>query len=169
MNTRFSFHSSCLKPRPTGRPPNRPYRMARRKQLNPMQRIPSGEVMEHLADGTTTSRQNGNVHKPIFKWSDGAITMSKKSKLGSPPAGTVQLVVCVAGIYASLYAPLASLVRDLNAHNSLPVCPGLSCRNALPKLPTIAILPSTSFPIRLPSTFAFPSSSIRCNHSLPLS
>lgn len=143
--------------------------MARRKQLNPMQRIPSGEVMEHLADCTTTSGQNRNVHKPIFKWSDGAIAKSKKTKLGSPPAGTGQLVVCVAGIYASLYAPLANSVRGLNAHDSLSVCPGLSCRNALPKLPTIVIPPSTSFPIRLPSTFASPSSSIRCNHSLPLS
>lgn len=75
-----------------------------------MQRIPSGEIMEHLADGTTTSRQNGHVHKPIFKWSDGAITKSKKTKFGSPPAGTAQLVVCVAGIYASLYAPLANFV-----------------------------------------------------------
>jgi hypothetical protein len=60
--------------------------------------------MESLSNGTVTSRQNGHAQKPNFKWSDGAIARSKKTTFASSGAGTVQLVVCIAGIYASLYA-----------------------------------------------------------------
>jgi hypothetical protein len=74
--------------------------------------------MESLANGTVTSRQNGTAHKPSFKWSDGAIARSKKTAFASSGAGTIQLVVCIAGIYASLYAfpmpfPLLLLLRLL--------------------------------------------------------
>lgn len=140
--------------------------MARRKQLSPMQRIPSGEVMESLANGAVTSKQKETARKSNFKWSDGAIAKSRKTTFGSSGPGTIQLVVCVAGIYASLYA-LPTSVEIPGAHSFSTVYPGLSCKSALPKLPTIAILPYTAFPIRRPNISAFPSSSIRFSHSLP--
>jgi hypothetical protein len=60
--------------------------------------------MESLSNGTVNNRQTANARKPVFKWSDGAIKKSKPI-YGSSAAGKTQLVICVAGIYASLYAP----------------------------------------------------------------
>jgi hypothetical protein len=128
--------------------------MARRKQMSPMQRIPSGEVMESLANGQATIKQTGNAREAAFQWSNGAIAKSKKTTFGSTGAGTIQLVICVAGIYASLYAP-ATHVEDLDTHLLTTVYPGLSYRSASPKPPTRATLPYPSLPTRLASISAF--------------
>jgi hypothetical protein len=145
--------------------------MARRKQVSPMQRIPSGEVMSSLsslANGTTTNRHTANGRKPVFKWSDGAIAKSKKTSFGSTGGSKTQLVICVAGIYASLYALPKPLNPEFDAHDRIAVSPGRFCRSASQRPPTIAILPFTSFPARLPNTFDFPSSLTRFSHSSPL-
>jgi hypothetical protein len=60
--------------------------------------------MHSLAHATSTSTQNGNLRKPVFKDSKGAIAKSNKTTFASSRAGKTQLVICVAGIYASLYA-----------------------------------------------------------------
>lgn len=143
--------------------------MARQKQISPMQRQPSGEIMDSHTSGSTTSRQTANARKPIFKWSDGAIAKSKTTSFGSTGGSKTQLVICVAGIYASLYALPSSIKPRSNAHSMTAVSPGLSCKSASPRPHTKAIPPFTLSPIRLSNTFAFPSSLIPFNPSWPRS
>lgn len=77
--------------------------MARRKQAAPMQRIPSGEVMESLSgDGTADERRAAAGRDPTFNDPTGAFTKSMKASKARLGGATFQLMVCVAGIYASL-------------------------------------------------------------------
>lgn len=104
--------------------------------MSPVQRIPSGEVMESLANGTVTSRQSGNARKPVFKWSDGATAQSQKTTFVSSGAGKTQLVICVAGIYASLYGSTEPCI-NFDAHTFLQSIMGPPARahhqNPLPQ------------------------------------
>lgn len=143
--------------------------MARRKQMSPMQRIPSGEIMESLANGTATSKQTSNARKPVFRWSEKAISKSKKTTFGFSGAGKLQLVICVAGIYASLYGLLQHCGETFNAHDMIIVFPGLSCKSASQRLLITASPSHPSSQIRPLNTFAFLSFSIRFNPFLPLS
>ena len=65
--------------------------------------------MGTLVNGTIGSRQVGNARRSVFNPSGGAISKPKKT-------GTIQLVICVAGIYASLYAPPTSVGKS-DAHD----------------------------------------------------
>lgn len=79
--------------------------MARQKQVAPMQRATSSELMHLLPDeegmkkrhqngGPKESVANGNAQEPVGETTEAP--------------GLLQLVVCVLGIYASLYVAAAS-------------------------------------------------------------
>ncbi|ETN45283.1 uncharacterized protein HMPREF1541_09114 [Cyphellophora europaea CBS 101466] len=73
--------------------------MARRKQVAPMQRIDSGEVMQALPEQAEkpaiyTNGHAGSPSRPKNR-------IEKTSQQPQPGAGVVQLLVCVGGIYAS--------------------------------------------------------------------
>lgn len=72
--------------------------------------------MNSLTNGTTTSKHASNAHRPIFKWSDGAIAKPKRTRFVSSRAGKTQLVICVAGIYVSLYV-LSDQLQNVEAHD----------------------------------------------------
>ena len=80
--------------------------MARRKQLSPMQRIPSGEVMQDPSTFPDAPERYMNGHserlhpKSSMKRHERPIVAVSAAPV---EAGLVQLVICVAGIYASLY------------------------------------------------------------------
>ena len=78
--------------------------MARRKQVSPMQRIPSGEVMQSPSDFQTTPYKSLNGHAPELRASlerkPPKASFGARSSRSEP--GYLQLIVCVAGIYASL-------------------------------------------------------------------
>ena len=74
--------------------------MGRRKQVAPMQRIDSGEVM-HSPLATPAKRamySNGHVD-PRFSSTQKPTTSRKGSQ--KPRAGVLQLLICIGGIYAS--------------------------------------------------------------------
>jgi hypothetical protein len=79
-------------------------KMARRKQLNPMQRIPSGEVMQSPYEFQAVLQKpvNGHVHRPSAKTQRTPPKSSAPARSTASEAGYIQLIVCVAGIYASL-------------------------------------------------------------------
>jgi hypothetical protein len=78
--------------------------MARRKQLNPMQRIPSGEVMQspYEFQAVLQTPVNGHVHQPSAKTQRPPPKSSATARSTASEAGYIHLIVCVAGIYASL-------------------------------------------------------------------
>lgn len=72
--------------------------MARRKQAPPLQRAASSEVMEGpLRNGLSETYTNGHAKAPN----------SKAEQATGPEAleqaGLTQLIICIGGIYASLY------------------------------------------------------------------
>ena len=76
--------------------------MARRKQLNPMQRIPSGEVMQSVHQMPDRYSHKANGH---FALQMPAVVPEERqaqhAKL-KDQSGLSQLAICVLGIYASL-------------------------------------------------------------------
>ena len=78
--------------------------MARHKQSRPMQRIPSGEIMQSPYDfqGVLQKPVNGHVHQPSAKTQRTPPKPSTTARSIAFEAGYIQLIVCVAGIYASL-------------------------------------------------------------------
>ena len=84
--------------------------MARRKQTNPMQRIPSGEVMQDPPDDprSQTPKSNGHLRVPSPRDVNGhlgsrTISQVQKQERGPSRGSFIELVICVGGIYASLY------------------------------------------------------------------
>lgn len=71
--------------------------MARRKQVAPMQRIDSGEVMQPLPKQPEklAMYSNGHARKP------GVVRATSNRKSTSPEAGILQFIICVGGIYTS--------------------------------------------------------------------
>ncbi|EXJ82062.1 hypothetical protein A1O1_08131 [Capronia coronata CBS 617.96] len=71
--------------------------MARRKQVAPMQRIHSGEIMQSLSDEAEkhAHHTNGHVSKPA----ESRKRTSSHSQQSHP--GVLTLLICVSGIYAS--------------------------------------------------------------------
>jgi len=72
--------------------------MARRKQAAPLQRAASPEIMERpLGNGVSKAYTNGHAKAPN----------SKEEQATGPEAleqaGLAQLIICIGGIYASLY------------------------------------------------------------------
>jgi solute carrier family 35 (UDP-galactose transporter), member B1 len=86
--------------------------MARRKQLNPMQRIPSGEIMQTPPDvpEIRSKSLNGHIITPASNKSN---RHTPADATVAPRAGVVQFMVCVLGIYASLYDPPHHLFGEL--------------------------------------------------------
>jgi hypothetical protein len=78
--------------------------MARQKQANPMRRAASGQVMDSLSNGSVADKRSDYVCKSgPNPTEDHPAARPKNSGPTSSKAGILQLVVCVAGIYASLY------------------------------------------------------------------
>ena len=74
--------------------------MVRRKALNPMQRIPSGEVMQTVYDQPDPSLKytNGHIKSPGTRPTK--TELARKTEVRAQ-AGIAEAAVCVAGIYAS--------------------------------------------------------------------
>ncbi len=76
--------------------------MARRKQVAPMQRINSGEIMRSPLDNSEKRTMYANGHiGPRSSLSSSLKTTTAKGARQKPAAGLLQLLVCVGGIYAS--------------------------------------------------------------------
>lgn len=90
--------------------------MARQKQAQPVQRTPSSEIMQEppdLPEPNARHQANGHSVKPLANGSaksKGDVTAAADS---SP--GLIQLAICVAGIYASLYVSLRFLISRFSA------------------------------------------------------
>ena len=85
--------------------------MARRKQVNPMQRIPSGEVMLEPEDIPAGHTNHGNDYAKVAanKLANGSPKPSKATTSTPHQHGITQLVICVSGIYVSLYGICCNL------------------------------------------------------------
>ena len=81
--------------------------MARQKQSVPLQRAPSSEIMQSPPDLPDVSRRplNGSPGRPEN------VVPEKRPAVAAPSdtPGVLQLIICVAGIYASLYGALSIL------------------------------------------------------------
>lgn len=78
--------------------------MARRKQVNPVQRIPSGDVMLAPADIPDRHSNTGNDYAKVAKnevSANGSAEQPAHHATHSNPPGLTQLAICVLGIYAS--------------------------------------------------------------------
>ena len=81
--------------------------MARRKQVSPMQRINSGEIMQSPSDtpekpaSYTSPHTNGHVARSAHQKVISATSALKQTQHTRPKAGILQLLICVGGIYAS--------------------------------------------------------------------
>lgn len=73
--------------------------MARRKQVAPMQRINSGEIMQPLPDAAEQTAAYTNGH--IEPSATAKFNPKTKTTSSRPNAGPLQLTICVGGIYAS--------------------------------------------------------------------
>lgn len=78
--------------------------MARRKPLNPMQRIPSGEVMQTVYQLPDSEWRTSNGNLKSRQLGSNGSKIPPRAGAARPKAGFVELAVCVFGIYASLYA-----------------------------------------------------------------
>lgn len=81
--------------------------MARKKQVAPLQRVPSSGVIEELPDTPEPKAKsvNGNAGKhAISNESAKSPAAAVATPSSSDQPGLIQLLICVAGIYASLYA-----------------------------------------------------------------
>lgn len=97
--------------------------MARRKQAAPLLRAASSEIMERpLENGSSELYMNGHSRAPRSK-----VEQATTPEV-SEQAGLTQLIICIGGIYASLY-----VLREPSIEwhtDSHPVYRGLSSRNA---------------------------------------
>ena len=73
--------------------------MARRKQVNPVQRAPSGDVMLQPADIPDRDTKSGDDYAKTV--ANGKPLTESHASADHP--GLTQLAICVLGIYASLY------------------------------------------------------------------
>jgi solute carrier family 35 (UDP-galactose transporter), member B1 len=81
--------------------------MARQKQRTPLQRLPSSEIMKEPPDvpESKDSYMNGSLKKSATIIANCAVEVPPMLSQALPdPPGLTQLLICVLGIYASLYA-----------------------------------------------------------------
>lgn len=138
--------------------------MARQKQRIPLQRLPSSEIMEELPDEPVAKEQwmRGLPSKAVTSLANGAVQLPPMLSQALPdPPGLTQLVICVLGIYASLYVINALKFSVINPTNVYVASLGHSSKNVSPPRPTDRHRTPNVGPSRL--------SLIRSNRSLPQS
>lgn len=99
--------------------------MARRKQAAPLQRAASSEIIERPLEKNTSPEHMNGHSKEINNLREETTTADAPEQ-----AGLAQLIICIGGIYASLYPPNSSTLPSPHPLTQSPVYHGPSSKNA---------------------------------------